>query len=62
VTEAEVTRSLARWTEILDGQVADIEVDLGSLAGQTVPLVLRVEANATPSQAAAFWLNARIMR
>jgi hypothetical protein len=62
VTEGEVTRSLARWTEILDGQVSEVQVDLGSLAGQTVPLVLRVEANATPSQAAAFWLRARILR
>lgn len=62
VTEGEVVRSLARWTEMFDGQVSAVEVDLGSLAGQTVPLVLRVEANAEPSQAAAFWLRARILR
>jgi hypothetical protein len=62
LTEGEVVRPLAFWSETLDGNVTSVEVDLGSLAGQTVPIILRVEANASPAEASAFWLRARIVR
>jgi len=62
LTLGEVTRSLARWTEIFDGEATEVQLDLSPLAGQTVPIILRVEANASPAQASAFWLRARILR
>jgi hypothetical protein len=62
LTQADVARSLGRWTESFDGEVTEIRLDLSSLAGQTVPILLRVEANANPSQAGAFWMGARIAR
>jgi hypothetical protein len=62
LTEGETVRPLAFWSEAFDGGVTSVEVDLASLAGQTVPIILRVEANASPAEASAFWLRARIVR
>ncbi len=62
LTTGETPRSLARWSEMFDGATTEIRLDLSSLAGQTVPLILRVEANASPEQASAFWLRARVVR
>jgi hypothetical protein len=62
LTEGEIVRPLAFWSETYDGETTQVDVDLGSLAGQTVPIILRVEANASPIEASAFWLRARIVR
>lgn len=56
------TRNLGAWQEIYDGDYRDVEVDLSSLAGQTVQFILRVENNGKAAAANAFWFTPAIYR
>jgi len=56
------TRSLASWHEVYDGQYYNIDLDLGSLAGQTVKFILVVSANGSARDDEALWVGPRIVR
>jgi hypothetical protein len=53
---------LADKTKAYNGSLENFNVDLSSLAGQTVDFTLTVWANGVSSQDWAIWLNARIVR
>jgi hypothetical protein len=53
---------LASWDEIYDSKVNNVDVDLSSLAGKSVNLVLTVLANGDATDDYAVWLRPRIMR
>jgi hypothetical protein len=53
---------LGQWTEIYDGDMTSIDIDLSSLAGQSVEFALVVQANGASNQDWAFWLNPHIRR
>ena len=56
-------RNLSSWHEVYDRQLTRAEVDLSSLAGQSVTFILRVENNAGAAAAAnAIWLAPSIRR
>ena len=48
-------KSLGRWYEKYEGMVYTVDVDLSSLAGNNVQLILGVENLGNPSQANGFW-------
>lgn len=48
--------SLGAWKETYDGRITRIDLDLSSLNGQSVRIVLGVRANSRPNRANAFWL------
>jgi hypothetical protein len=54
--------TLGRWHEVYDGKIWSIRVDLSELAGENVRFIFRVEANGSPEEDRAFWLNPRITR
>jgi hypothetical protein len=54
--------SLGQWYEEYDGQITDIDVDLSSLAGESVTFILRVVAvDGNTKEANAFWFNPHIL-
>jgi hypothetical protein len=56
------TTILASWDEISDGKVNKVDVDLSSLAGKNVNLILTVLGNGDPADDYVIWLRPRIMR
>ncbi len=52
---------LGQWTEVYDGNITSLDIDLSPLAGQTVRFVLAVMANGSSAQDWAFWLFPRIV-
>lgn len=53
-------QTLGTWREVYDEQFQTIDVDLSSLAGKDVKLILTVLANGSPSQDQGQWLAPRI--
>jgi hypothetical protein len=53
---------LASWDEAYEGKVKKVDVDLSSLAGKNVNLILTVLANGDATDDYAIWLRPRIMR
>ncbi len=51
---------LKSWNETCDGSLTTIDVDLSSLAGETVKFVFAVQANGPATQDWAVWVNPRI--
>ena len=54
--------TLGRWHEVFDEKIWPISVELTELAGENVRFIFRVEANGSPEEDWAFWLNPRILR
>jgi hypothetical protein len=52
--------TLGEWSEKADGGLTHVDVDLSSLAGKTVELILVVTANSSSDGQQAFWLNPKI--
>ena len=55
-------KTLASWHEIYEGKYYPVDLDLSSLAGETVKLILVVSANGPQKNDNAIWLNPRIFR
>ncbi len=54
-------QTLGKWTEVYDGSITEIDLDLSALAGETVEFILSVTANNfKPEKANAFWFVPRI--
>lgn len=53
---------LGRWQEQYDQKMTRVDVDLSSLAGQTIQLILTVRSQGDSGQAGAFWLVPQIRR
>jgi hypothetical protein len=53
---------LDSWVESYDGEVRKLDVDLSSLAGHSVQIILGVLANGSSSNDAILWLSPRITR
>jgi hypothetical protein len=53
---------LGEWTQVLDGSIQGIDVDLSSLAGQTVEIILVVLAGSDATQDQAVWIYPRIIK
>jgi hypothetical protein len=58
--EGTATKPLGEWTDVCDGFLKDVDVDLTSLAGKTVQFVLAVFANGPSTQDSAVWVNPRV--
>jgi len=58
--ESGVIKSLGEWTDTCDGSLKDVDVDLSSIAGKTVQLVLAVLANGPASQDWAVWVSPQV--
>jgi len=54
--------SLYSKVKTYDGTLVDVDVDLSSLAGQSVEFLLNVNANGGAAQDWAVWINPRIVR
>ncbi len=53
--------TLAEWEEVYDGEITDVDVDLSSLAGESVQFILSVVViDGKSANANAFWLNPHI--
>jgi hypothetical protein len=55
-------QNLGQWTQTYDSSIQGVDVDLSSLAGQTVEIVLVVMAGDNADQDQAVWVNPRITR
>ncbi len=55
-------KTLASWHEIYEGKFYPVDLDLGSLAGETVKFILVVSANGAQNNDNAIWLNPHIIR
>jgi len=55
-------KTLASWHEIYDEKYYPVDLDLGSLAGQSVNFILIVDANGPQKNDQAIWLNPHIIR
>jgi hypothetical protein len=53
---------LGRWREFYDGVTTLIEIDLSTLMGRSIYLVLTVYNNGSPSEANGVWLQPRIQQ
>jgi hypothetical protein len=53
---------LGEWTEVYDGSITKVDIDLSSLAGHSVEFSLAVLANGPSGQDWALWLAPRITR
>jgi single-stranded DNA-binding protein len=53
---------LGSWFETSDGSVTQVDLDLNALSGQSVSLVLTVEADGSPEHDRAFWYQAALWR
>lgn len=58
--ESGILTSLGEWPETCDGPLRAVDVDLNSLAGRTVQLVLVVLANGPASQDWAVWVAPQV--
>ncbi|MBL8102672.1 MAG: hypothetical protein JNM02_09100 [Anaerolineales bacterium] len=56
------TKTLASWQEVYEGKYYPVDLDLSSLAGQTVKFILVVSANGGNNNDFAIWLNPHIIR
>lgn len=54
-------QTLGYWDEVYDNKYHYVDVDLSSLAGQNVRLILTIKANSSPSGDRALWLAPRIL-
>jgi hypothetical protein len=57
-----VVKTYASWAEAYEGKYYPVDLDLGSLAGQTLKFILVVSANGGNNQDLAIWLNPHIVR
>jgi hypothetical protein len=55
-------KTLASWHEIYEGLFYPVDLDLSSLAGQSVKFILFVSANGAQNNDNAIWLNPHILR
>ncbi|MCQ3936382.1 MAG: hypothetical protein DPW18_04970 [Chloroflexi bacterium] len=55
-------RTLASWAEVYEGKYYPVDLDLSSLAGETVKFILTVNANGGNKHDYAIWLNPHIAR
>jgi hypothetical protein len=55
-------KTLASWHEIYEGRFYPVDLDLSSLAGETVKFILTVSANGAQNNDNAIWLNPHIIR
>lgn len=55
-------KTLASWHEIYEGLFYPVDLDLSSLAGQSVKFILVVSANGPQNNDNAIWLNPHILR
>jgi hypothetical protein len=53
-------QTLREIREVYDGQITRVDIDLSPLGGQTVKLILNVNANGAPDNDNGFWLLPRI--
>jgi hypothetical protein len=58
--EGATTTTLGEWSETCDGILRAIDVDLTSLKGRTVEMILMVLANGSSTQDSAVWLKPQI--
>ncbi len=54
--------TLASWNEVYEGKYYSVNLDLSSLAGQTVKFILVVQTNGRSRDDEALWLNPYILR
>ena len=54
-------QNIIQWDEVYDGEFSSVEVDLSSIEGKTVELILAVISNGPSNQDWAFWLAPRIV-
>jgi len=57
-----VVKTYASWAEVYEGKYYPVDLDLSSLAGQTLKFILVVSANGGNNQDLAIWLNPHIVR
>lgn len=57
-----VVKTYASWAEVYEGKYYPVDLDLNSLAGQTLKFILVVSANGGNNQDFAIWLNPHIVR
>ncbi|NPV55750.1 MAG: hypothetical protein HPY76_03625 [Anaerolineae bacterium] len=55
-------QTLGTWNEIYDGALQSLDIDLSSLAGSSVEIVLAVAANGSTSEDWAVWIDPRIVQ
>ncbi|NOH00670.1 MAG: hypothetical protein HND47_01185 [Chloroflexi bacterium] len=55
-------KTLASWAEVYEGKYYPVDLDLSSLAGETLKFILTVSANGGNKQDYAIWLNPHIVR
>lgn len=55
-------KTLASWHEVYEGKYYPVDLDLSSLAGETVKFILVVSANGGSNGDYAIWLNPHIVR
>jgi hypothetical protein len=53
-------KNLGDWDEKMDGQMTHLDVDLSSLSGRAVELILTVTANSASDGQQAYWLDPQI--
>jgi hypothetical protein len=54
--------NLGQWDQVYDNSMQSVDVDLGSLAGRSVQLILVVLADGPASDDQAVWVNPRIIK
>jgi hypothetical protein len=54
--------ALDGWNEVSEGSLTNIEIDLSSLAGQSVEFIFTVQNNGTSTDDRAFWVAPHIKR
>ncbi|MCB9111190.1 MAG: hypothetical protein H6634_08070 [Anaerolineales bacterium] len=57
-----VIKTYASWAEVYEGKYYPVDLDLSSLAGETLKFILVVSANGGNNQDYAIWLNPHIVR
>jgi hypothetical protein len=62
MTPGQPIRGIGSWREIDDAKLTRLDIDLSSLAGQTVQFILTVTNNGRPADANAFWLVPSVRR
>jgi hypothetical protein len=55
-------KTLGSWHEIYEGQYYRVDLDLSSLAGETIKFILVVDTNGANNADNALWLNPHIVR
>jgi len=55
-------KRLGQWQEVYEGKYYSVNVDLSSLSGEKVKIILTVLANGTSHDDFALWINPRITR